>query len=244
MRKTDTYVCIDLETTGLNPKADRIIEIGAIKVENGVQTGTFETFVNPGRTLEERVSDLTGIRDEDLLNAPGIEEVLPTFLEFAGDNVLLGHSVLFDFSFLKKAAVNKKLTFERAGIDTLKIARKYLPELESRSLGYLCEYYGIPHKAHRALEDAKATAMLYEKLADCFLSAETEKDFMPQKLIYSAKRDTPATKAQIERLYKLLDKHKINCDEMPSGIPKNLPKEMTRSEASRYADLILAKFGR
>lgn len=244
MKKADTYVCIDLETTGLNPKVDRIIEIGAVRVENGIQTETFETFVNPGRLLEERVRKLTGIKEEDLTEAPKIEEVLPKLLEFAGDNVLLGHSVLFDFSFVKKAAVNQKMTFEREGIDTLKIARKYLADLESRSLGFLCTYYQIPHKAHRALEDAKATVMLYEKLANQFLNAETEKDFLPQKLIYSAKRDTPATKAQIERLYKLLDKHKINSEDMPVGIPRELPKEMTRSEASRYADLILAKFGR
>lgn len=244
MKKPDTYVCIDLETTGLNPKTDRIIEIGAVRVEDGKETAIFETFVNPGRSLEERVRELTGIRDEDLENAPKIEDVLPRLMEFAGEGPLLGHSVLFDFSFIKKAAVNQKMTFEREGIDTLKIARKYLPELESRSLGYLCEYYEIPHKAHRALEDAKATVQLYENLAKQFLTTETEKDFAPMKLIYSAKRDTPASKAQIERLYKLLDKHKIGSGEMPSGFPKELPKEMTRSEASRYADLILAKFGR
>lgn len=244
MTKTDTYVCVDLETTGLNPKTDRIIEIGAVKVENGVQTAVFETFVNPGRDLGEQVKELTGIREEDLINAPYIEAVLPDFLKFAGDNVLLGHSVLFDFSFLKKAAVNGKMNFEREGIDTLKIARKYLSSLESRSLGFLCQYYKIPHKAHRALEDARATVLLYEKLREDFLRSETEKDFMPQKLIYSARRDTPATKAQMERLYKLIDKHKIDKETMPGEIPVPLPDRMTRSEASRYADLILAKFGR
>lgn len=244
MTRTDTYVCIDLETTGLNPKTDRIIEIGAVKVEKGIETEIFESLVNPGRSLEERITTLTGIRNEDLEEAPTIDEVLPKFLEFVGDSILLGHSVLFDFSFIKKNAVNRKMTFEKEGIDTLKIARKFLPELESRSLGYLCEYYQIPHKAHRALEDAKATVLLYEKLVSQFGSAETERDFQPQKLIYSAKRDTPATKAQIERLYKLLDKHKIKSEDMPAGVPGELPKEMTRSEASRYADLILAKFGR
>lgn len=244
MKKTDTYVCIDLETTGLNPKTDRIIEIGAVKVENGVITDVFETFVSPGRTLEEYVVQLTGIKDEDLEGAPDIKEVLPQFLEFAGDKILLGHSVLFDFSFVKKAAVNQKLNFEREGIDTLKISRKYLTGLESRSLGFLCEYYQIPHQAHRALEDAKATVMLYEKLTQQFLSSETEKDFQPQKLIYQAKRDTPATKAQMERLYKLLEKHNINSEELPKGVPAKLPTNLTRSEASRYTDLILAKFGR
>jgi len=98
----NSFICLDLETTGLNPKTDKIIEIGAIRIENGVQTGTFETFVNPGRLLEERITELTGIRDEDLQNAPPIQAVLPGFLEFAGDLPLLGHSVLFDFSFIKK----------------------------------------------------------------------------------------------------------------------------------------------
>lgn len=244
MKKQDTYVCIDLETTGLNPKADRIIEIGAVKVVDGVETDHFETFINPGRSLEGHVKELTGITDGDLEKAPKIKEVLPELLEFIGDHVLLGHSILFDFSFIKKAAVNEKLLFEKEGIDTLKIARKYLPELESRSLGFLCEYYRIPHKAHRALEDARATVRLYEELTNRFLSPDSEKDFQPGKLKFNVKRDTPASKAQIERLYKLIDKHKIDSDNMPDGMPKVLPVEMTRSEASRYADLILAKFGR
>ena len=149
----DSFICLDLETTGLNPKTDKIIEIGAIRIENGVETGTFETFVNPGRLLEERIVELTGIKDEDLQEAPTITEVLPQFIEFAKNLPLLGHSVLFDFSFIKKAAVNQKLTFEREGVDTLKIARKYLTELPHRSLGYLCEHYGISHHAHRALVD-------------------------------------------------------------------------------------------
>ena len=131
---TDSYISIDLETTGLEPKHDKIIEIGALQVEKGQITDSFSTFVNPGRKLEERITELTGIRDEDLADAPYIQDVLPKLLAFVGDLPLLGHSILFDFSFLKKAAVNQKLSFERGAVDTLKIARKYLPELESRSL--------------------------------------------------------------------------------------------------------------
>ena len=224
----NSFICLDLETTGLNPKTDKIIEIGAIRIENGLEKGTFETFVNPGRLLEERIVELTGIRDEDLQDAPFIQEVLPEFFEFAGDLPLLGHSVLFDYSFLKKAAVNRKLTFERDGIDTLKIARKFLPELPSRSLGNLCEYFQIPHQAHRALEDARATLRLYEILREKFYGleeaasvseteittmSELEKGnslFLPSKLIYQAKKDSPITKNQKERLYKLLQQHKID----------------------------------
>ena len=95
----DTYVSIDLETTGLNPKRDRIIEIGAIRVEQGQIVEEFSTFVDPGRKLEERITELTGIRDEDLADAPQLDEVFPKLLEFMGELPLLGHSILFDYSF-------------------------------------------------------------------------------------------------------------------------------------------------
>ena len=229
---TDSYISIDLETTGLEPKHDKIIEIGALRVEKGQVMDSFSTFVNPGRKLEERITELTGIRDEDLTDAPYIQDVLPKLLEFMGDLPLLGHSILFDFSFLKKAAVNQKLSFERSAVDTLKISRKYLTELESRSLDYLCKYYEIPHKAHRALEDAKATHLLYGKLVEQFLDKEPAEGglFVPTPLNYQVKRDTPATKAQKEQLYRLLEQKKIN---LPVDI-----EQLTRSEASRLVDKI------
>ena len=237
---TDSYVCIDLETTGLDPKRDKIIEIGAVKVEQSTIVEEWETFVNPDRKLEERIVELTGICDGQLADAPQMEEVLPKLLSFIGDNILLGHSVLFDYSFVKKAAVNERFTFERNGIDTLKIARKYLPELESRSLGYLCQYYGISHCAHRALEDARATVSLYQKLTECFFKKEEEEGdkslFRPKPLRYQAKRDTPITIPQREQLYKLVDRHKLIVD---YEIDK-----LTRSEASRKIDQLLAKYGR
>ena len=121
-------------------------------------------------------------------------------------------------------------------MDTLKIARKFLPDLESRSLDYLCKYYEIPHVAHRALEDAKATVELYFKLRDAFGSEETKKDFLAGNLLYQVKRDTPSTKAQIERLYRLIEQHNLT--------PEIAPEQMTRSEASRYTDRILATYGR
>lgn len=230
-----SYISIDLETTGLNPKTDRIIEIGAVKIIDGQCEGTFSTFVNPGRKLEQRIVELTGICDEDLESAPSIEQVLPTLMDFLEDLPLLGHSILFDYSFLKKAAVNQKLSFEKQAIDTLKIARKYLAELEHRSLDFLCEYYKIEHRAHRALEDAKATDLLYRRLAEEFYSEE-ENLFRPSQLQFKVKRDTPATKSQKERLYRLTELHKLTLEiEIES---------MTRSEASRYTDKILARYGR
>lgn len=239
-KMTDSFVCVDLETTGLDPKRDKIIEIGAVRVERGEIIEEWEAFVNPGQKLPERIVELTGICDENLSGVKPIGEILPELLTFLGENVLLGHSVLFDFSFLKKAAVNEKLSLERQGIDTLKIARKYLKDLESRSLGALCKYYEIPHSAHRALGDARATAVLYKKLAEEFYEKEEaagEKSlFLPKPLLYQAKRDTPLTIAQKEQLYKLLDRHKLVVDYKVESL--------TRSEASRKIDQILAEYGR
>lgn len=231
---TDSYVCLDLETTGLEPKKDKIIEIGAIRVEKGQVTDRLETFVNPDRKLEDRIMELTGIRNEQLIDAPYIKDILPEFLDFVKDSVLLGHSILFDYAFIKREAVNERISFERKGIDTLKIARKFLPELESRSLVFLCRHFGIVHSAHRALADAEATHALYGKLAELYYEGH-EKDFEPHQLKYRVKRETLVTVSQKEQLYKLIDKHKITVE-------YNVEK-LTRSEASRIINQILEEYG-
>lgn len=236
---TESYVSIDLETTGLNPKTDSIIEIGAVKVEEGVETDTFGTFVKPCRHIPKGITELTGIRPEDIQNAPNPEEVLPRFFAFIGELPILGHSILFDYSFLKRAAVNQRLPFEKMGIDTLRIARRYLPHLESRSLPFLCEYYGIAHQAHRAQEDAEAAHRLYRRLAAQFLTQEEAvqgKNFDPFRLVYKVKREGPATSHQKERLYQLIEWHKLEIDYDV--------ERLTRNQASRCMDLILAKYGR
>ena len=113
------YVSVDIETTGLKPKLDKIIEIGAIRVTGGKVADAWHSLVNPGRKLSEHTEELTGLSDDILCEAPDIQVVLPDFLDFIRDDVLLGHSVLFDYSFLKKAAVNGGYSFEKKGIDTL-----------------------------------------------------------------------------------------------------------------------------
>lgn len=232
---TDSYVCVDLETTGLNPRTDRIIEIGAVKVRDGKITEEFSSYVNPGRKLEQRIIELTGISDGMLERAEMIDEVFTGLTEFLEDLPLLGHRVLFDFSFLKKAAADRKCVFEKSGMDTLQIARRCLPELEHKSLPFLCEYFHITYNAHRALEDARATHELYRILGSAF--GEKAPDlFAPRKLICQVKRDTPVTKAQKERLAGLLFRHGI--------LPEYDIEALTRSEADRIIDRILAEYGR
>lgn len=231
----DSYIVVDLETTGLNPKKDKIIEIGAIKVEGGKETGAFQTLVNPGRPLNAKVQSLTHLTDKEVEGAPFIEEVLPEYLNFAGDYPLVGHSILFDFSFLKRAAVNGGYSYEREGVDTLAIARAYLPELESKSLSCLCEYFKITHQAHRALGDAKATLLLFQILKDRFRK-EGDKLFLPKRLIYQVKKEGPVTKSQKEQILKLLSYHSLTCE-------YNIDR-MTKNEASRYMDFIIFHYGR
>lgn len=234
--KTQDFTAIDVETTGLNPKMERIIEVGAVKVRGGKVVNRFESLLNTGRKLENRIVELTGITDEMLKEAPSPEEVMPQLLDFIGDDILLGHSLMFDYSFIKRLAVNLKLMEAQStsmGIDTLKIARHFLMELESRSLPYLCQYFDIPHKPHRALEDSLAAAMLYETLAGKFYE---ESVFAPCKLIYRVKREVPATPAQKERLYKLAREHKLVLDYDLNSL--------TRNEASRMTDKIILQYGR
>ena len=128
-----SFVAVDLETTGLDPKKDRIIEIGAIRVENGEVAGEYQQLVNPGCPIPDFVSDLTGITDEMVEKAPMIGEVLDEFLKFCGELPIVGHQVMFDYRFLKRATVNQGESFERNGIDTLALCRAFMPVEEKKN---------------------------------------------------------------------------------------------------------------
>lgn len=243
------YVAFDIETTGLNPKYDKIIEIGAVKVRDGELTETFSTFVNPARSLPVRIVELTGICDADVAQAPYIDDILDAFLAFVGEDVLLGHNILFDYSFVKKAAVNQKKSFEKLGIDTLRIAKRFLNELESRQLGYLCDYYHIELEAHRALNDAVAAHRLYRVMASEYGGREDEL-FQPKPLIYTVKKENPATPRQLELLQRLIVQYHLRCEGFVLDPVENVTDEsvdlekITKNEASRLIDRLLANFGR
>lgn len=231
----DSYISLDLETTGLSPKHDKIIEIGAVKVISGEIVDKLSTFVNPGRELDERVRELTGINPEDLALAPSIEKVIGQVVSFSEGLPLIGHRILFDYSFVKQAAVNSGLTFERTGVDTLKISRACFPELESKRLKDMCDYYNIHLDAHRALNDAIATHELLVKLEKEFV-CKYPKIFEPEKLNYQVKRESPIRPSQVEKIKELIERHNIDC---PYVIEK-----MSRNEGSRYYDKIVAMYGK
>lgn len=232
----NSYVSIDLETSGLDPKQDRILEIAAIKVVDGEVADTYETLVDAGMHLSERIVSLTGISEEMTKKGTEPSVAIRRCVEFIGDMPILGHCIHFDYSFLKRAAVNHGLTFEKEGIDTLKIARKALPQLESRGLAALCAYYQIPlENHHRAMADAGATFQLYKRLQQEFGEAMPEL-FEAKPLMYQVKRESPATNAQKRHLKDLLKYHRIELDKDPDTLTKN--------EASRYIDKIILEHGR
>ncbi|MFI3237835.1 MAG: 3'-5' exonuclease [Lachnospiraceae bacterium] len=225
------YICVDIEATGLQPKAEKIIEIGAIKVRNLEIVDTFSTFVYPGKPLTKRIIELTGITDADLENAPLVKEIIEDFHMFCEDLPLLGHNIILDYAFLKRAMVDERLTFERSGVDTLKISRKYLSELESRALGALTKHFQIEHKAHRALEDAKATHLLYKRMIESFYERDIAAgltSFAAKPLQYQAKRQTLLTIAQKEQILRL-------CERDGIALERDVTL-MTRSEASRWIE--------
>lgn len=230
------YVAVDLETTGLDPKRDKIIEVGAFIVAEGRIIKTYETFVNPYRELTDTVVSLTGIRNEDLEDAPDIKTVIREFTEFSGELPILGHHVIFDYSFLKRAAVNIGLSFERCGIDTLKLARHFMPPEEKKNLANACAYFNIElEKSHRALEDARAAHLLYEKLTALKEAGDFD-GFSPQPLIYKVKKEQPASKIQKEHLQDLLKYHRISLTAQID--------HLSRNEISRITDKIIARYGR
>ena len=230
------YVSLDLETTGLEPKKDRIIEIGAAKIRDGEVQETYSLLVDPRIKIPERITDLTGINDQMVEGQPFVEEAVKGLLEFCEERPLLGHNLMFDYSFVKHSAVNMGMPFEKQGMDTLKIARVLLPDLESRSLQRLRQYYQIPQQeAHRALEDALTTFRLYERLRTEFVEKSPEL-FEPKTLIYKVKRQSPITPAQKRYLQDLVKYHRINLDVEPESLTKN--------EASRLIDRILGTYGK
>ena len=230
------YIVVDVETTGLNPARDRLLEIGAARILNGKVEETYQTFIDAGVEVPERITELTGITDEMRLSGKRPEQAIPEFLEFCGELPILGHNVSFDFGFLKQAAVNQGLIFEREALDTLKIARKLLPDLPSRRLPDLCAYYQVdPGNSHRALDDALSTHFLLWHMWEAFKETAPE-EFTLYPLVYSAKKQSPIAKSQKAYLNDLLKYHRIETNIRI--------EDMTRSEASRMIDKIILQYGR
>lgn len=232
----DHYIALDLEMTGLKVKQDKILEIGAIKVMENKVVAEMQCIINPHTKLSQTVRELTGIDESMAEQGSEEKEAIEKIIEFCNGLPLIGHNILLDFGFLKQSAVNNQIEFCADGVDTLKIARKVVPNLPSKSLINLCRYFGIrQRRCHRALEDAKAAHKLFQILKDNY-SEGHEELFLPEPLNFKIKKQMPITEKQKKYLNELINYHKINFNsEM---------EYLTRSEASRLTDKILLQCGR
>ena len=236
-----TFIVFDLETTGFSPIKDKIIEIGAVKVEKGEITERFSTFVNPQIPIPFKITQLTSITDTMVLDAPPIEEVLPRFLEFVGDGVLVAHNASFDVSFIEQNCRYQDIQPDFTSVDTVAMARVLLPTLSRFKLNIVAKALNISlENHHRAVDDAGATAEIFEK----FVEMLAERDIYTLKELNrfgvknnaDAVRKMPSYHAIIlarndigrTNLYTLISKSHLDYFARHPRIPK--------SEFSRYRE--------
>ena len=163
----DSYVVFDLETTGFSPNTCKIIEIGAVKVENGTITERFSEFVNPQVPIPFKIEELTGIRDDMVMGAETIEEILPRFMEFCEGCVMIAHNAEFDMSFIRKNCMDLDIPCNHTVGDTVAMARILLPTLHRFKLDTVAKALKISlENHHRAVDDAECTAHIFVKFIE------------------------------------------------------------------------------
>ncbi len=161
----DTFIVFDIETTGFRAHKDKVTEIGAVKIVNGQVVDRFSEFVNPGVPIPQKIQELTHITNETVKDAPPLEVVLPKFLEFCGDGVLVAQNADFDMSFICRNCEYQDIDYDFTYLDTLEIGRRLLPDLKNYRLNTLAEALEIRLvQHHRAVYDAEATAGILQKM--------------------------------------------------------------------------------
>lgn len=225
--KSETYVVFDLETTGLDPKSEAITEIGGVKIENGVITKTFSSLVNPQRHIPEEITNLTGISDDMVKDSPVISEVLPKFLEFCKNAVVVAHNARFDISFIKAAMAPGE--FKNRIMDTVELSRELFPNEKKHNLDAVTKRLNISlENHHRAVDDATATAEAFLKMMDMkeemanegeYFDIKSRPEFLKQQyhhIIILAKN-----MVGIKNLYRLISKSNLDYFYKRPRIPKS-----------------------
>ncbi|MBR1635042.1 MAG: PolC-type DNA polymerase III [Lachnospiraceae bacterium] len=233
----DSFVIFDLETTGLNARQCKIIEIGAVKYENGKITERFSEFVNPGMPIPYRIVELTSITDDMVAESDPIETVLPRFHAFCGDAVLVAHNADFDCGCITAQCEQLGEKWDFAYMDTIPMAKHFLPQLKSFKLDRVANVLSVPlGHHHRAVDDAECTAHIFEKLADMArergihtlrdlneagkMDTERIKKERPHHCILLAKNDLGRI-----NLYRLVSESHINYFRQKPKLPKSLVEQ-------------------
>ena len=234
-----TFICFDIETTGLSAARDKITEIGAVKVENGIITDKFSTFVNPEMPIPQKITQLTGITDEMVKDAPSQSEAVSAFLEFAGDNVLVAHNAPFDTSFIAKACEDMGREYNYTSIDTVAISRAILTDIKNCKLDTVAKFLRLGEfNHHRATDDAEMLAKIFitlcRRLTDDF--GITKTNDINTKIAGGDFKKLPTyhqiilvkNKTGLKKLYRLISYSHLNYFYKKPRIPK--------SELVKYRD--------
>ena len=235
MENFENMIVFDIETTGIDPINNKIIEIGALKIKDGEISDVFHELIDPEIDIPYFITNITGITNKMVENKSKIKEVLERFIDFCDSEYIMGHNILFDYKFIKINASKYNMKFEKQGYDTLPMARKLLKHLPSKKLTALCEHYNIIHeRAHRADDDAKVTYELFLKLKEEFYTENVEV-FVSKQMVYKIPKKSNITLKQEKYLKDLISIHSVDIDKDISSL--------TKSEASRLIDNIIRKYG-
>ena len=228
----NSYVVFDIETTGLSSRNDKITEIGAVKIVDGTIVDRFSQLINPEREIPQVVVELTGISNAKVENEPTIEEVIPKFYEFSKDCVLVAHNAKFDISFIRREYANNNLEFQHPILDTLVLARALMTDMKRFNLGTLCKNLGVSLVgAHRAVNDAEATAAMFIKLIERFKrDKEFNFDNLNQEIInIDSKRLFESSllliakdELGLKNLYKLISASHMQFYNFTAKVPRSL----------------------
>ncbi len=219
----DEYVVFDLETTGLNPRYCGITEIGAVRLRRGEIVDTFSTFVNPEQPISQQITDITGITDEMVKDAPKMGEALDMFKFYIGDKPLAAHNAPFDMSFIKKHGEDNGIRFDNPCLDTVGLLKRTFPNHKSYSLGNLAADFNIKLRHHRALDDAECTAKLMAMAINQLqnpqgpIETTDEKNIKTNHIILLCK-----DKKGLFNLYKLVSESHIKHFYRRPRVPKSL----------------------
>jgi len=229
--KTGTYVVFDIETTGLSPVQEEITEIGAVKIADGVITETFSRLINPQKPIPDKIVQLTGITDAMVADKPAIDAVLPEFLDFCKDAVVVAHNASFDTGFIRQKAARLGLHFSNKVMDTLRLSRELFPQESKHSLGVVAERLGVSlENHHRAVDDATATAEIFLKFQDLAME-QWGKDAKVQNIdtnpaLLKSPRYHIILLAKnpvgLKNLYQLISKSNLNYYYRKPQIPKSV----------------------